>query len=85
MLGRDDIGSLAPGMAADFIAVNLDRPAFAGAQSDVVAALVLCQCDAVDYSFIHGRRVVDQGRLVTVDLPMLVERTNRHAARLVVG
>ena len=85
VLGRDDIGSLAPGMAADFIAVNLDRPAFAGAQSDVVAALVLCQCDAVDYSFIHGRRVVDQGRLVTVDLPMLVERTNRHASRLVAG
>ena len=69
MLGRDDIGSLAPGMAADFIAVNLDRPAFAGAQADVVAALVLCQCDTVDYSFIHGRRVVDQGRLVTADLP----------------
>ena len=85
VLGRDDIGSLAPGMAADFIAVNLDRPAFAGAQADVVAALVLCQCDTVDYSFIHGRRVVDQGRLVTADLPRLVERTNRQAARLMAG
>ena len=85
VLGRDDIGSLAPGMAADFIAVNLDRPAFAGAQADVVAALVLCSCDTVDYSFIHGRRVVDQGRLVTADLPRLVERTNRQAARLMAG
>jgi cytosine/adenosine deaminase-related metal-dependent hydrolase len=85
VLGRDDIGAIAPGMAADFIAVNLDRPAFAGAQADVVAALVLCQCDAVDYSFIHGRRVVDQGRLVPVDLPRLVERTNRQSARLLNG
>jgi len=85
VLGRDDIGALAPGMAADFIAVNLDRPAFAGAQADVVAALVLCQCDTVDYSFIHGRRVVDQGRLVTADLPRLVERTNRQSARLLRG
>jgi cytosine/adenosine deaminase-related metal-dependent hydrolase len=85
VLGRDDIGSIAPGMAADFIAVNLDRPALAGAQADVVAALVLCQCDTVDYSFIHGRRVVDQGRLVTADLPRLVERTNRHSARLLHG
>lgn len=85
VLGRDDIGCLAPGMAADFIAVNLDRPSFAGAQHDVVAALVLCQTDAVDYSFIHGRRVVDQGRLVTVDLPVLVEKTNRLAARLLAG
>ena len=85
VLGRDDIGALAPGMAADFIAVNLDRPAFAGAQADVVAALVLCSCDTVDYSFIHGRRVVDQGRLVTADLPRLVERTNRQSARLLRG
>ncbi len=85
VLGRDDIGAIAPGMAADFIAVNLDRPSLAGAQHDVIAALVLCQVDTVDYSFIHGRRVVDQGRLTTVDLPLLVEKTNRLSARLVTG
>jgi 8-oxoguanine deaminase len=83
VLGRDDIGAIAPGMSADFIAVNLDRPSLAGAQHDVVAALVLCQVDAVDYSFINGRRVVDQGRLTTAELPVLVERTNRLAAQLV--
>lgn len=85
VLGRDDIGLLAPGMAADFIAVNLDRPAFAGALHDPVAALVLGQCDHVDYSFTHGRRVVDQGRLTTIDLPVLVEEANRRAERLVNG
>jgi cytosine/adenosine deaminase-related metal-dependent hydrolase len=83
VLGRSDIGAIAPGMAADFIAINLDRPGFAGAQHDVVAALVLGQVDAVDYSFIHGRRVVDQGRLTTLDLPVLVEKINRASARLV--
>jgi 8-oxoguanine deaminase len=83
VLGRDDIGHLAPGMAADFIAINVDRPAFAGAKHDVVAALILCFADAVDYSFIHGRRVVEQGRLTTVDLPRLVETTNRLSAQLV--
>jgi 8-oxoguanine deaminase len=31
VLGRDDIGSLTPGMAADFIAVNLDQLALSGA------------------------------------------------------
>ncbi|HEY9826446.1 MAG TPA: 8-oxoguanine deaminase, partial [Stenomitos sp.] len=31
VLGRDDIGSLAPGKAADFIAFDIDRPQFAGA------------------------------------------------------
>lgn len=85
VLGRDDIGYLAPGMSADFIAVNLDRPSLAGAQHDVVAALVLCHADSVDYSFINGRKVVDQGRLTTVDLRVLVEKTNRLSQRLVAG
>jgi 8-oxoguanine deaminase len=85
VLGRDDVGVIAPGMSADFIAIDLDRPTLAGAQHDPVAALVLCQVDSVDYSFIHGRRVVDQGRLTTLELPPLVERINRLAAELVRG
>jgi cytosine/adenosine deaminase-related metal-dependent hydrolase len=85
VLGRDDVGCIAPGMSADFISVNLDRPSFAGAHHDVVAALVLCQVDSVDYSFINGRRVVDQGRLTTLELPVLVEKVNRLSRRLVSG
>jgi cytosine/adenosine deaminase-related metal-dependent hydrolase len=85
VLGRDDIGAIAPGMCADFVAVDLDRPTLAGARHDPVAALVFCQVDSVDYSFIHGRKVVDQGHLTTLDLPPLVERVNRLAAELVRG
>ena len=85
VLGRDDIGVIALGMSADFIAVNLDRPGFAGAQHDVVAAMILCQVDYVDYSFINGKKIVDQGRLTTVELPMLVEKTNRYSHCLVNG
>jgi len=82
VLGRDDVGSLAPGMSADFICIDIDTPALAGAQQDPVAALVLCQVDSVDYSFIHGRRVVDAGRVTTLDLPRVVERVNRLSAAL---
>ena len=85
VLGRDDIGALAPGMSADFICINLDRPEMAGAQHDPVAALVFCDVGRVDYSFINGRMVVDQGQLTTLDLPVLVESTNRQARRLVNG
>ena len=77
VLGRDDIGAIAPGMSADLIAIDGDRPQFAGAQHDLVAALVFCPVDSVDYSFINGKKVVDRGHLTTVDLPMLVERTNK--------
>lgn len=83
VLGRDDIGSLAPGMAADFIAINLDRPALAGALHDPLAALLFCHVDKVDYSFINGRRVVDKGILTTVNLPKLVAEHNQAAGALV--
>jgi 8-oxoguanine deaminase len=83
VLGRDDIGSLAPGMAADFICIDLDRPSLAGALHDPVAALVLCDVGGVDYSFINGRRVIDQGRLTSAELPRLIEAVNRLSAEMV--
>jgi cytosine/adenosine deaminase-related metal-dependent hydrolase len=85
VLGRDDIGSLAPGMAADFICIDLDRPAFAGALHDPVAALVFCDVSRVDHSFIQGRRVVEDGELTTAEMPMLVESVNRLSAAMVAG
>jgi hypothetical protein len=50
-----------------------------------VAAAVLCAPATVDLAVVHGRKVVDQGQLVGVDLPPLIERHNRAAARLVRG
>jgi cytosine/adenosine deaminase-related metal-dependent hydrolase len=85
VLGRNDIGALAVGMAADFIAINIDRPALAGAQHDIVAALMFCQIDRVDYSFINGQKVVDQGQLVTLDLATLIQKTNQMALQMVQG
>jgi 8-oxoguanine deaminase len=82
VLGRDDIGALAPGMAADFIAINTNRLEFAGAQSDLVAALIFCQVNRVDYSFIHGRAVVEQGNLTTLDLEPLIATHNQLAQQL---
>ncbi len=82
VLGRPDIGALAPGMAADFIAINLDRPALAGAHHDPVAALIFCQIDRVDHSFINGQAVVNSGVLLTRDLPDLVATHNRLAQKL---
>jgi cytosine/adenosine deaminase-related metal-dependent hydrolase len=85
VLGRDDIGVIAPGMAADLIAVNLDTPALAGSGHDPVAALVFCEIDSVDYSIINGRVIVDQGMLTTAELPMVAERVNRLARSMVAG
>lgn len=82
VLGRNDIGQLAPGMSADFIAFNIDTPALVGSHQDIVAALIFCQPPTVDYSFINGKKVIDRGRLTTVDLKQLVANCNRIAKAL---
>ena len=62
VLGRDDIGQLTVGKAADFIAFNLNELAYAGAQHDPMAALIFCAPQQVDLSVINGRIVVKNGR-----------------------
>jgi len=83
VLGRDDIGSLAPGMAADFIAFDLHRLDFAGALHDPVAALVFCTPPRVDLGVINGRVVVQDGQLTTVEMGPIIEHHNRIARALV--
>jgi cytosine/adenosine deaminase-related metal-dependent hydrolase len=84
-LGRGDIGSLAPGMAADFVGFNLERLAYAGALHDPMAALVFCTPQQVDLSVINGRLVVSEGQLLTVDLKPVIRRHNQIARDLVNG
>lgn len=85
VLGRDDIGYLAPGMAADFIGLRLGRLAYAGALHDPAAAVVLCEPQTVDLSVINGEVVVENGRLTRVELEPIVERHNAISRRLVRG
>ncbi len=86
VLGRDDIGFLAPGMAADFIGYRLETLALAGgAIHDPLAALVFCQPPQVDLSVINGRVRVQDQMLLDVDLPALIERHNTLARALVRG
>ena len=76
VLGRDDIGALAPGMAADFVAFDMSNVGYAGGLADPVAALLFCAPQDVQWSVIHGRVIVREGRLTTLDLPDHVERHN---------
>ncbi|MGQ3674543.1 8-oxoguanine deaminase [Xanthobacter sp. TB0139] len=82
VLGRDDIGVLAPDMAADFVAFDMSAPAYAGALHDPVAALVLCSPQQVSFSVINGQVIVREGRLQTVDLPAITARHNAAAQEL---
>jgi cytosine/adenosine deaminase-related metal-dependent hydrolase len=84
VLGRTDIGHLAPGMCADLAMFDLGTLAFAGgAMHDPVGALLLCASPQAAYTVVNGRVVVREGQLTTLELAPLIERHNRLALQLV--
>lgn len=85
VLGRDDIGMIAEGMAADIITFRLDQLSYAGAVADPVAAVVFCSSVPVTHSIINGRVIVEDGHLLTVDLPVLIEQHNHLSRKLLRG
>jgi len=86
VLGRDDIGYLAPGMAADFIGYRLDTLAFAGgAVHDPLAALVFCAPQQVTLGVINGRVRIQEQQLLNIDLAKLIQRHNAIARALARG
>ena len=74
VLGRDDIGVLAPGYAADIAAFNTKGIDFAGAQWDLLAGLIFCASSNANYTIVNGKVIVDQGRLKTMNMTKLLER-----------
>ncbi|MBN2361828.1 MAG: 8-oxoguanine deaminase [Deltaproteobacteria bacterium] len=84
VLGRDDIGQLTPGMAADIALFDLRDLAYAGAMHDPVAALVMCQGPArARFVLVNGEVVVDDGGLPGLDVPALIDEQNRLAAEMI--
>jgi len=84
VLGRDDIGVIAPGMAADLALFRIDTLAMAGgAAHDPIAALIFCASPQAEYTVVNGRVVVREGQLTTLDLQAHIERHNRMALQLV--
>ncbi|NCE63229.1 8-oxoguanine deaminase [Pseudoflavonifractor sp. 524-17] len=67
VLGRSDIGCLAPGMAADLFLVDLDRLPLVGAQFDPKSMLSTVGLKGdVDYTIVNGVPVVEKGRLTAL-------------------
>lgn len=83
LLRREDIGSIAPGKAADIIGIHTNRLEFAGGGHDPVAGLVFCDIGRVDLSIVNGKIRVQEGQLLDLDLPALLAEQNHLSAELV--
>ncbi len=83
VLGRDDIGQIAVGYAADLIAVNLNRVEYAGALHDPLAAVLFCAPRGVDFSMINGKVVIEGAQLKTIDLAATITRHNAISQKMI--
>jgi 5-methylthioadenosine/S-adenosylhomocysteine deaminase len=87
-LARTDIGSLEPGKWADMINVAVDGPAFTPVleKEDLITHLVWSASPAdIRGVWVGGRRVVDDGRCLTVDVGPAQREVSIRARRLAEG
>lgn len=87
-LGRDDVGALEPGRWADMVLVRADDPAFVPLTEDrdVISHLVWAAGSRlVSDVWVGGRRVVEGGRCLTVDVERARREVQRRAVRLAGG
>lgn len=83
VLGRaDEIGSVEPGKLADLALWRLDTLGHADV-ADPVAALVLGAPPPLELLLVHGRPVVERGRVVTVDADTLAREVTAVHRQLV--
>ncbi|MEQ8146483.1 8-oxoguanine deaminase [Streptomyces sp. OP7] len=82
VLGRaDEIGSLEPGKLADLVLWRMDTLAHASI-ADPVTALVFGAAAPVTASFVNGRQIVENNRLLTADEDAVARTTRAEARRL---
>jgi cytosine/adenosine deaminase-related metal-dependent hydrolase len=85
LLGRDEeIGSLEQGKRADVAVFPVDGLELAGAEADLVAALLFCAPGRVRHLLVEGAPVVQDGLLVGAD-EQEIAREGRRVGRIILG
>lgn len=77
VIGRDDVGQLSAGKAADVAIFDVDRLDYAGSAGDPVAALLFCGAShRAKWTIVNGKIVVENGRLVNADESQVTRDAN---------
>jgi cytosine/adenosine deaminase-related metal-dependent hydrolase len=83
VLGRDDIGSLEVGKAADLFMIDIDKLDLVGALLDPASFLgTIGYADTVDMTIINGKIVYQEGKLQGIDEDKIKEAAKKEVAKV---
>ena len=78
ILGRDELGQIAEGMAADFFLIHLNRLDLVGTQFDLTSMLCTVGLKgSVDYTVVNGKVAVKEGKLTGIDEETVTKKANQ--------
>lgn len=84
LLGRQDIGCLEVGKAADLFMIDTRRIEWVGTQFDPKSMLgTVGHKGAVDYTIVNGKVVVKEGQLLGIDEQKIAEKGNELVENLI--
>jgi len=84
ILGRDDIGRLEAGCAADVVLIDLRQIGYAGALHDPLSTILFAgDTTIVDTTIVNGEVLVEHGRLCRADETRIIDDANRVAAAMI--
>jgi 5-methylthioadenosine/S-adenosylhomocysteine deaminase len=77
-----EIGSLAPGKRADLVVFSTEHPEWRPLHHPVQNLVLNASDRSIESVWVDGRKLVEDGRLLTIDLPDLLARADRAAQGL---
>lgn len=78
----DEVGSLEPGKRADIVVFSTEHPEWRPLLHPVQNLVLNATDRTIESVWVDGRRLVDRGTLLTIDLPRLLELVDVAAAAL---
>lgn len=85
ILGRDDLGSIEVGKAADLFMINSQRLEYVGTQFDPKSLLATVGIHRpVDYTIVNGKVVFEDGKLCNIDENDIVKKANSIVQKFII-
>lgn len=83
VLGRDDIGILEKGKAADIVLYDLNDVAYAGCHNPMVGLVTCGNSSLVKMTMVNGKVVVKDGKLLTMDSDEIGQKAHKISSDIV--